>query len=396
MSGDSPRRNAAAETKAADSNQRSLRSANNRLGEWTRQFVRRPGVDRGAGRMVIALLVAVALFTILNPRVFLSPINLQNIAVAAPEIGIIAIAMMVVMLTGGIDLSLVAIANFSAITISTLHTAIATSDPALAENLGIVIVLAGVLVGMLGGAINGFLVSVVGITPILATLATMQIYNGLAIVWTGGSTLYGAPSLLGGIGQAAVANIPVLFIIFLIVAVLIAILINRTALGRMIQLEGANPVAAQYSAIPRKRVLLKTYTVAGVLAGLAGVLFIARNPTASADYGSSYVLLVIVIAVLGGTNPTGGFASVLGVVLATLTLQVVSSGFTAIRLSSYEYAIAQGVILIAVMVFDSVSSTRTKRTKRNTKTKHPDRPDQPATSDRTLPNPELEKEPRTI
>ena len=383
-------------TETPQANVGSVRQANDRLGEWTRRFVRRPGVDRGAGRMVIALVLAIALFAFLNPRVFLSPINLQNIAVAAPEIGIIAIAMMVVMLTGGIDLSLVAIANFSAITISTLHTAISTSDPALAENLGIVIVLAGVLVGMLGGAINGFLVSVVGITPILATLATMQIYNGLAIVWTGGSTLYGAPSLLGGIGQAAVANIPVLFIIFLIVAVLIAILINRTALGRMIQLEGANPVAAQYSAIPRKRVLLKTYTVAGVLAGLAGVLFIARNPTASADYGSSYVLLVIVIAVLGGTNPTGGFASVLGVVLATLTLQVVSSGFTAIRLSSYEYAIAQGVILIAVMVFDSVSSTRTKRTKRNKTTNQPDRPDQPSTTDRTLPNPELEKEPRTI
>ena len=352
-------------TEAPQANVGSVRQANDRLGEWTRRFVRRPGVDRGAGRMVIALVVAIALFAFLNPRVFLSPINLQNIAVAAPEIGIIAIAMMVVMLTGGIDLSLVAIANFSAITISTLYNSIAESDPALADSLGIVIVLVGVLVGMLGGAINGFLVSVVGITPILATLATMQIYNGLAIVWTGGSTLYGAPALLSGIGGAAVANIPVLFIIFIAVAILIAVLINRTALGRMIQLEGANPVAAQYSAIPRRRVLLKTYTVAGVLAGLAGALFIARNPTASADYGSSYVLLVIVIAVLGGTNPTGGFASVLGVVLATLTLQVVSSGFTAIRLSSYEYAIAQGVILIAVMVFDSVSTSRTKRPKRS-------------------------------
>ena len=352
-------------TEAPQANVGSVRQANDRLGEWTRRFVRRPGVDRGAGRMVIALVLAIALFAFLNPRVFLSPINLQNIAVAAPEIGIIAIAMMVVMLTGGIDLSLVAIANFSAITISTLYNSIAESDPALADSLGIVIVLVGVLVGMLGGAINGFLVSVVGITPILATLATMQIYNGLAIVWTGGSTLYGAPALLSGIGGAAVANIPVLFIIFIVVAILIAVLINRTALGRMIQLEGANPVAAQYSAIPRRRVLLKTYTVAGVLAGLAGALFIARNPTASADYGSSYVLLVIVIAVLGGTNPTGGFASVLGVVLATLTLQVVSSGFTAIRLSSYEYAIAQGVILIAVMVFDSVSTSRTKRPKRS-------------------------------
>lgn len=311
--------------------------------------------------MVVALLLAVALFTILNPRVFLSPINLQNIAVAAPEIGIISIAMMLVMLTGGIDLSLVAIANFSAITISTLHTAIAANDPDLANSVGLLIVLAGIAAGMLGGAFNGFLVSVVGITPILATLATMQIYNGIAIVWTGGSTLYGAPALLGSIGQTAVANVPALFIIFVLAAVLVALLVNRTALGRMIQLEGANPVAARYSAIPRRAVLMKTYVVGGMLAGLAGVLFLARNPTASADYGSSYVLLVIVIAVLGGTKPTGGFASVFGVVLATLTLQVVSSGFTAIRLSSYDYAIAQGVILIAVMILDSVTSTRTKR-----------------------------------
>jgi len=337
---------------------------NDQVASWTRRLVRPAGVHRGAGRMVVALLLAIALFTVLNPRVFLSPINLQNIAVAAPEIGIIAIAMMLVMLTGGIDLSLVAIANFSAITISTLHTAIAANDPDLANNLGIVIVLAGIAVGMLGGAFNGFLVSVVGITPILATLATMQIYNGMAIVWTGGSTLYGAPAVLGAIGQAAVANIPVLFVIFIITAVLVAVLVNRTALGRMIQLEGANPIAARYSAIPRRMVLMKTYTVGGLIAGLAGVLFLARNPTASADYGSSYVLLVIVIAVLGGTNPTGGFASVFGVVLATLTLQVVSSGFTAIRLSSYEYAIAQGVILIAVMIFDAVSSRRTKRPKK--------------------------------
>ena len=343
---------------------RSARQVNDQLGSWTQRLVRPAGVQRGTGRMVIALLLAVALFTILNPRVFLSPINLQNIAVAAPEIGIIAIAMMLIMLTGGIDLSLVAIANFSAITISTLHTAVVAVDPALANTFGVLIVLAGIVAGMIGGAFNGFLVSVVGITPILATLATMQIYNGLAIVWTGGSTLYGAPAILGSIGQGAVANIPVLFIIFIGTAVLIAVLVNRTALGRMIQLEGANPIAARYAAIPRRAVLMKTYTVGGLLAGLAGVLFIARNPTASADYGSSYVLLVIVIAVLGGTNPQGGFASVFGVVLATLTLQVVSSGFTAIRLSSYEYAIAQGVILITVMIIDSVSSRRKIRSKK--------------------------------
>jgi simple sugar transport system permease protein len=349
---------------ASQANARSIRQFNDQLGNWTMRLVRPTGAKRGAGRMVVALLLAVALFGLLNPSVFLSPINLQNIAVASPEIGVIAIAMMIVMLTGGIDLSLVAIANFTAITISTLHTAIAASDPILANDLGIAIVLIGLVVGMLGGALNGLLVSVVGITPILATLATMQIYNGIAIVWTGGSTLYGAPTLLGVIGQAAIANVPILFIIFIAAAILVGGIVNRTMLGRMIQLEGANPIAARYSAIPRRAVLMKTYTLGGLLAGLAGVLFLARNPTASADYGSSYVLLVIVIAVLGGTNPNGGFASVFGVVLATLTLQVVSSGFTAIRLTSYEYSIAQGVILIVVMILDAVSSTRSRRPKR--------------------------------
>jgi len=106
-----------------------------------------------------------------------------------------------------------------------------------------------------------------------------------------------------------------------------------------------------------------TYLMSGLLAAIAGLLFLSRNPSASADYGSSYVLLVIVIAVLGGTNPNGGFATVMGVVLATLTLQVLSSGFTAMRLSAYEYAIAQGVILVGVMVLDQVKFTRRRRTK---------------------------------
>ena len=356
--------NSTRQQETAPVNPRSVRQLNDQLGTWTKRLVRPDVARRGAGRMVVALLLAFALFGFLKPNVFLSPINLQNIAVASPEVGVIAIAMMLVMLTGGIDLSLVAIANFTAITISTLHTPIAAGHPGLANDLGIVIVLIGLAVGMLGGALNGLLVSVVGITPILATLATMQVYNGIAIVWTGGSTLYGAPALLGAVGQAAVANVPLLFIIFIAAAIAIGIIINRTMLGRMIQLEGANPIAARYSAVPRRAVLMKTYTLGGLLAGLAGILFLARNPTASADYGSSYVLLVIVIAVLGGTNPNGGFASIFGVVLATLTLQVVSSGFTAIRLTSYEYSIAQGVILIGVMILDAVLSTRSSRPKK--------------------------------
>jgi simple sugar transport system permease protein len=331
-----------------------FRTMNDQLGERWGSALGRIQVERSTGRLTTLLLIAFALFAVLNPPVFLSPLNLQNIAVAAPEIGVLAIAMMLAMLTGGIDLSLVSIANLSAITMSTLYTAVAASDPALAEQLLPLLVLAGLLVGLLGGLVNGFLISVVGITPILATLGTLQVYNGIAIAWTGGRTLYGSPAALTAAGQSTVAGVPVLFVVFVLVAVAVAALINKTPIGLKIQLQGANPVAARYSGINSRTVLMSTYLVTGGLGGLAGVLFLTRNPTASADYGASYVLLVIVIAVLGGTNPMGGFATVLGVVLATLTLQVVASGFTAIRLSSYQYAIVQGLILITVMVADQL------------------------------------------
>lgn len=334
---------------------------NDRIGAVTRGVIGRASANRKTGRMVVVLLLAFTIFAIANPRVFLSPLNLQNIGVTAPEIGIIAIAMMLAMLTGGIDLSLVSIANLSAITVVSLYSGIAAGDPALAESLTLPIIVAGVLVGIGCGMLNGFLVSVVGITPILATLGTMQILNGIAIVTTGGSTLYGAPEGLTAFGRTALGPVPILFVLFIVIAVLMALFVSTTPLGRKIQLEGANPVAARYSGISSRSVLMSTYTIGGALAGIAGVLFLARNPTASADYGASYVLLVIVIAVLGGTNPNGGFASVAGVVLATLTLQIVSSGFTALRLSSYEYAIAQGVILIAVMVLDYVTANRRRR-----------------------------------
>lgn len=342
----------------------SLRNLNDRVGELTRDVIERARANRGIWRMIGALAIAFTFFAVMNPRVFLGSLNLQNIMVAAPEVGVIAIAMMLAMLTGGIDLSLVSIASLSAITMSTLFTTIAADNPAAAQAMALPILLAGVAVGLVCGLLNGLLISAVGITPILATLGTMQILNGVAIVWTGGKTLYGAPDAFTTFGKTAVGPIPMLFVVFIGVAVVIGLMVNVTSLGRKIELQGANPAAARFSGIRSRSVLLSSYAVGGCLGGLAGALFLCRNPTASADYGASYVLLVIVIAVLGGTNPNGGYASVAGVVLATLTLQVVSSGFTALRLSPYQYAIAQGVILILVMIVDAISWSRPRKQRR--------------------------------
>lgn len=326
-------------------------------------------LERGIGRMVLLLIIAISFFGVLRGDVFLNPINIQNMMVASPEIGVLAVAMALAMLTGGIDLSLVAIANFTAITVSTVYSAVAANDPAQAEALAPLIILLGILVGLAGGAVNAFLISTVGIAPILATLATMQMYNGIAIVWTGGSTLYGAPEVLSALGTSTVATIPMLFIVFVLIAVLVGAMLSKTPFGKSIMLQGANVVAAKYSGIRSASVLYGTYLTTGLLGSFAGLLILARNPTASADYGASYVLLVIVIAVLGGTNPAGGYATVTGVVLATLVLQVVQSGFTSLRLSAYEYAIAQGVILIAVMVFDQVRIKRWRRKVPDTQTR---------------------------
>lgn len=346
---------------------------NSRVDASFTSLIDRVHVARGVGRMAVLLICTFAFFAALKPSVFLNPLNLQNIGVATPEIGLLALAVMVAMLTGGIDLSVVAIANATAITISTLYTMFSSGgENATGPLTTVLIVLAALLVALVLGVFNGILVSIVGITPILATLATWQVYNGLALVWTGGVTISGAPPGLVSMGSATVAGVPVLMVIFVVVAAVLAVIINRTPLGKKIQLQGSNPVATRYSGINTRSTLMLTYIVSGMLAGIAGVLFISRNPSASADYGASYILLAIVIVVLGGTNPNGGFATVLGVVLAALTLQVVSSGFTALRLSAYEYAIAQGVILIAVMILDQVSLKRSRsRPKNRVKTSTP-------------------------
>lgn len=331
-----------------------LRETNSRIDRLSASLLSRIRRDRSIGRMVLILLVAIALFSVLSPSVFLTGLNVQNMLLAVAEIGILSIAMMISMVTGGIDLSLVAIANLCAITVSTLYTSSVLGGAASTERWSLVIILIGLAVGLACGLVNGFLIAYVGVTPILATLGTMQIFNGLAVVWTGGKTLYGSPESLTAFGKTAVASVPLLFIVFGLVALLIGFILSRSPLGLALSLEGANRTAARFSGIRSTRILMSSYLLTGFLGSLTGIVFIARNPTASADYGASYVLLVIVIAVLGGTNPNGGFATVGGVFLAALTLQVVQSGFTSMRLSAFQYSIAQGVILIGVLVLDCI------------------------------------------
>ena len=333
-----------------------------RLDAATRRIVGMAQGQRSLARLVALTLVVLVGFSVLSPDIFFSIVNFQTIAYAVPEIGLLSLAIMVAMLTGGIDLSIVSVANLTALTTATLFVTVggAEATGGQAVLLTLLFVAAGLVVALLAGLFNGFLVAVVGVTPILATLGTMQLYNGIAIAWTGGEALYGMPEAFLAIGLNTVALIPISFVAFVLIAVALAVLVNRTPLGTKLRLVGANPTAAMFSGIHNRRVLLATYVVTGLLAGLAGVIIASRSASASADYGASYLLLAIVVAVLGGTNPFGGYGTVLGVVLATVTLAMVSSGFNIMRLSPFEYTIAQGLILVLVMVLDAVHTRRAR------------------------------------
>jgi len=307
---------------------------------------------------VIAILIFAA-FALLMPSKFLSVRNMQSMAVQFPEFGILAFAMLITMLTGGIDLSIVGAANLSAIA-AALVLARLTGDGGAGASLTLAIplaILVALIVSSLCGLFNGFLVAYVGITPILATLGTGAIYTGLSFVATGGPAI--TTTQLAFIGNSSILGLPIPIIIFTAIAIAFAIILNRTVFGFNVYMLGTNPTAALFSGINSNSVLMRTYWLAGLVAGVAGIVFLARTNSAKPDFGASFILLTVLIAILGGVSYTGGFGTVSGVVLAVLTIQFLSTGLNMLMLqwfpssaSIFFREFAWGGLLLIVMLLN--------------------------------------------
>jgi simple sugar transport system permease protein len=263
---------------------------------------------------------------------------------------------MLAMLTGGIDLSVVSIASVAALVTSQLFAATGAAETtAMTPLLTVAFIGVGMLAGTATGLVNGLLITKVHVTPILATLGTMQLINGLMVAWTNGKAIYGMPEFFLAIGTGTVFLVPVAILVLMAAALLTAVFINRTGTGLRLKLVGANPTAARYSGLDNDRVLMLTYLATAFLASLAGIIIASRAASASADYGASYVLVAIVICMLAGVNPNGGYATVTGVVVAAFTLQMVASGLNQIGWNAFHYQIVQGVLLIAVIGLSTLS-----------------------------------------
>ena len=299
-------------------------------------------------RLVVVTLAIFIVFSLLNPGVFLSGANFQFIFLSAPELALLSLAISLTMLTAGIDLSVVGISNVSAIVAAQFMVQHPGSVPVA---IGIAL-----LIGALCGLLNAALIGGLGVPPILATLGTQQLFSGLALAISGGSVIMGLPQSFINVALTTVAGIPLIFIIMLAVAVLVAVIVNRTSLGFKMRLVGANPNAADYSGIRRGRVLLMTYLISGMLAGVAGLIISSRASGANSQYGTSYVLLAIIVAVLAGVNPDGGYMTVAGVIISVLALQMLSTGLLSIQNSPHVVNIAQGLLLVVMVLWNSRSS----------------------------------------
>ena len=314
--------------------------------------------DRKITQLLAITIGTLVIFSILSPNIFFSPNNFKSMSYQVPEIAILSIAVMLSMLTGGIDLSIVSISNAAALVAAWVMTS--HSDTTGTESLMWIIISCalGILVGLIAGGINSILVAKLDVTPILATLATMTLFNGIAIGMTDGVSVSGLPEQFMRVGNGTFFGIPTPFVLMIIIAGAVGIWINRTTLGLKVFLVGTNRKAAQYSVMGDRKVIAWVYLASGFLSALAGLIIASRTSAASPDFGSSYILLAIVIVVLGGVNPMGGFGTVTGVILATVVLQMVSSGFNALRFSQFFYLAAQGGVLIFVMILNVVLENR--------------------------------------
>lgn len=323
-------------------------------------------LTRAEGNLLRLLLITcgiLVLMGLLNPRTFFTARNFTSMSFQFPELGILALAVMLSLVTGGIDLSIIAVANLAGILAALILTRTLPAEPA-AWQIGLATaaaILTAAATGAACGAMNGLLIGYVGITPILATLGTMQLFTGFSFVITKGPAISGFPGAFLAIGNDSVLFVPVPLIVFAVLAVSTSVVLSRTGFGIRLYLIGTNETAARFSGIDVRRMLFRTYVVTALLGAAAGVIMIARTNSAKADFGESYLLVAVLVAILGGVNPAGGGGAVSGVVLALLSLQFLSSGFNMLRFSHFIQEFTWGALLLTVMVINYRCRVRSER-----------------------------------
>ncbi len=301
---------------------------------------------------LLALLAFVCVVFGLTANGFLSSTTFASIAFQLPELGLLTLAMLMPIISGGFNLAITFTANLSGLAMAAvLHEFGGADAGVLAIVLGVLAALAtGALVGWLMGAI----IATTGAHPILVSLSMMIFVRGLGEFLTRGGDISGTPNAVQAIGQGTVLGVPAPMLVFGGAVLLWYVVMSRTRLGFATRMIGSNLEATRYSGVPTRRMLTLIYTLSGLMCGLAGIVMLARFNSVRVGHGEAYVLITVLACFLGGVDPFGGFGRVLPVAIALVILQVIASGLNLLGANQHLATALWGGFLLLIMVVRSI------------------------------------------
>jgi ribose/xylose/arabinose/galactoside ABC-type transport system permease subunit len=295
--------------------------------------------------LAVLLVLALAVLAMQSDR-FFTVDNLLNQGRLMAEVGLVALAMTFVIVSAGIDLSVGSILGLVAILLGVFWQKLGLPLP-VAMGLGVV-------VGGIAGLVNGIIITRFRVPPLIATLATLALYRGLAEGISQARSVRGYPEWFFVLGQGEVLGVPTQLWIFLACAVVAAIVLGMSTFGRATYVTGANAVAARFSGIPVDRTILLIYTASGLIAGLAAVIFVSRVSTTRSDMGTGLELDVITAVVLGGTSIFGGRGTIIGTLLGLVLMQALKNGLALAGVKGDGTIVVIGLILIATIIISNL------------------------------------------
>ncbi len=303
-------------------------------------------VYRWEGVLIVLLLIEFILFSLINSDF----LNISNLLFSTNDflfIAIAAIPMTFVIVTGGIDVSVGSIMGLTSILIGVLWI---NGIPILFA------VIIALIISCLAGAINGLIIKMTDVEPLVVTLGTMFLYGGIALVISGGAGasgyegISGLPDTFVQLANGSFIGIPNLLWLLIVLTVLCTVLFHQTIYGRHVKLTGANENTAKYTGIKTKKVVIIAYILSGLGGGLGGAFLTAYFGSARADMGSETILPIITAVVLGGTLITGGKGSIIGTVLASILIGLMQYGLQMTGLTNEQSNVVIGIILILSVI----------------------------------------------
>jgi ribose transport system permease protein len=297
---------------------------------------------------LLGLLVIVAVFALLTPN-FLTERNLVNILQQSSINACVALGMTLVIIAGGIDLSVGPTAAMSAVLAAALMAAgvpIALAIPA------------AILFGAAAGAMNGMLVAFGGLQPFIVTLGTLSLYRACALIYTGGNPIFGIPPAFRTLFNSSVFGIPNPVVIVAVLALVVWIVLNKTPLGEYFLAVGGNEEASHIAGVPVAGTKIASYTISGGLAAVASLILVGRLGAADPTMGNLWELDAIAAAAIGGASLMGGKGSIVGTLLGAIILGSLRNGLTLLNVQAFYQLLATGIIILVAMLLDRATRGR--------------------------------------